>query len=415
MSKVIKIILIISIAIFGAGVLFTPSTSTQAQTNLVDVLFENTPLFDEANFLPGDSITRWVKVTNVSGETQRIATEAINYTKPIPEDDLSRVLIIVIKQGGTDLYGGSSPTGSKSLYDFYQDSEAYLEIYLSDLGSGETVQYDFTISFPSEKENEWQEKTTHFDVLIGSQGTTSPPPPSPPTPPGGGGGGGLPPGLTIFNEASWNVTANSVTITWTTSYFSTSQVIYAAEGEAHTLDLDAPNYGYAHSKEGDDSGLEKVTGHSVTITGLTSGTTYYYRVVSHASLAISREYSFTTLGVKEIGEIGEEIPSEGIPPYGEEILPGEVVLAPTGEGEIEKPPEERIEGEEEIVGPEEVEKPILAEERPLGEVFATEGLLAAIGAMPFNLKVILIIAGVIIAGLLILWLIRKRRFKKIKS
>jgi len=71
--------------------------------------------------------------------------------------------------------------------------------------------------------------------------------------------------------------------------------------------------------------------------------TIYYRAISHASLAISREYSFTTLGVKEIGEIGEEIPSEGIP-YEEEIPAEEVVLAPPKEGEIEKSEEFVSEG-----------------------------------------------------------------------
>ena len=67
-------------------------------------------------------------------------------------------------------------------------------------------------------------------------------------------------------------------------------------------------------------------------------------------------------------------------------------------GQVEKPSEVVTEEEE-------------VEERTLGEIFATEGLLAAIGAMPFNLKVILIIAGIIIVGLIILRLIRKRKIK----
>jgi len=142
-----------------------------------------------------------------------------------------------------------------------------------------------------------------------------------------------------------------------------------------------------------------VTSHSVTISGLDSGTKYYYRTVSHASLAISQEHTFTTLGAKVEEKVKEEIKEEIAPPE-------EEVLAPTGE-EIEKAPEE------EIVGPEEVEKPILAKERSLGEIFATEGLLAAIGAIPFNLRIILIFATIIIVALLVSQLIKKRKKLKI--
>jgi hypothetical protein len=88
-----------------------------------------------------------------------------------------------------------------------------------------------------------------------------------------------------------------VTITWTTSYLSTSQVIYSRGDQPHALDLTKPNYGYAYSKEGDDSRSDKVIDHSVTITGLSPATTYYFRTVSRGSLAVSREYIFTTKGV----------------------------------------------------------------------------------------------------------------------
>ncbi len=123
---------------------------------------------------------------------------------------------------------------------------------------------------------------------------------------GGGGGGGLPGlplELTISNESTAAVLDTSVIITWTTSYNSTSQVLYAAEGEIHTLDLNdflgnPPLYGYAHTTPEYDT-LSKTMNHSVTITGLLAGTTYYYRVVSHGSLAVSQEYTFITTGLKQ--------------------------------------------------------------------------------------------------------------------
>ena len=65
--------------------------------------FENTPLFSAVNFLPGDDVSRWIKVTNNSGESGNVSIEAIGFASPIPLDDLSRVLNIVIKNGATIL------------------------------------------------------------------------------------------------------------------------------------------------------------------------------------------------------------------------------------------------------------------------------------------------------------------------
>jgi len=103
-------------------------------------------------------------VTNASGSTQRIAIEAINFTKPVPENDLSRALTIMIKQGATEIYGGAG--SEKTLYQFYQNGETYL----SELINNDTAQYDITISFPSDKENGWQDRTTGFDMLVGFEG-----------------------------------------------------------------------------------------------------------------------------------------------------------------------------------------------------------------------------------------------------
>jgi hypothetical protein len=325
MKKAFKTILIISITIFSAGFLFI--NSAKAQDDLV-VEFEKTPLFKEIDFKPGDSVTRWVKVKNNSSEPQNIAVEAINYPgfpnpDNVPAGDLSRALSIIIREkNGDDLYGGS--TGEKTLYDFYRKysfNATYEHVLTYDLpGNGGNITYEFVITFPFEKGNEWQGATTTFDILIGFQGKEGGPPPPPPP-----AGPGLPPGLTISEESvtTTKITTSSVTIVWTTSYLSTSQVIYDTTPGKFNLSAGPPNYGYAYSKEGDDSGVEKVIHHSVTLTDLTPRTTYYFRTVSHGSLAISREYTFTTKGVAgvtiekpttEEGEISEkEEFAEGVP------------------------------------------------------------------------------------------------------
>ena len=429
MNKAIKTILIISLTVIGTGFLAVPSTFAQPPDNLV-VQFEQTPLFNEANFLPGEGVTRWIKVTNNSGSAQKIAIETINENDP---DNFASKMNLVIKESATILY-------QDTLKKFFDAGETYL----SNLANGATTQYDLTITFDSGSDNFYQGKAVGFDILVGFQGagagtvcgnnikeideqcdgtdlggqtctglgysggtlicnqscnfdTSSC------TGGGGGGGGGgvsLPPGLTIFDEASWNVAENSVTIIWTTSYFSTSQVIYGAAGEAHTLNLSdntgiPPKYGYARTTPEYDTS-PKVTGHSVTITGLTSGTTYYYRVVSHASLAISREFTFTTLGIKKIGKIGEEIPTEEIPPSGGELPSGEVVSAP---GEVEKPegfiPEGAAPTEGGIVT-------VPPEERAPGEGLAPLLLasLGVIGKTPWMaIVVIFSLIGLIVIGI----------------
>ena len=386
MNKTIKIILIISVIVFGVGFLLINS----AQAGVVwfgdkniFVDFDGLP-FNLSNWAPGMSDVKSITINNGEDFDINLYFKA---QKTSGDEVLAEVLTITID---------NKPN---HLSDLFNNN-----VTLTPVNSGESQNYNIAISFDEDAGNEYQGKTINFDFVVVAEqiGEVI-------IPGGWGGGGGLPPGLTIVEGTvtipEGAIGETSVTITWLTSYPSTSQVIYAAAGESYTFDLTQPNYGYPHAAPVPEDPA-KVTFHSVTLTGLTPGTTYYYRTVSRASLAISREYSFTTLG----GEKAEE----GIP-YEEEIPAEEVVLAPTGEEEIEKPSGEITEGEGEIVGPGEVEKPILAEERTLGEIFATEGLLAAIGAMPFNLKVILIIFGVIIIGLVILRLIRKRRLKKFKG
>jgi hypothetical protein len=271
------------------------------------------PIFDETNFLPGEGVTRLIRVTNNRSTPQRIATEAIKYPNPIPTSDLSRALTIVIKEDATDLYGGSSPTGPKYLYDFYQDSENYPEISLSNLANGATTQYDFTISFPPEKENEWQGATTTFDIVIGFQGDLPPAPLSPMSILGGSRGGSM--RLLIYDEMVVSVGMNNVIISWQTNLSANSRIIYSAAYQPHLFNSEnPPNYGYANSTIINPA---QVTSRIVSIGGLSPATTYFFRCVSHTASdkAISGELSFTTLGVagaaEEIVPLLPEAPSLG--------------------------------------------------------------------------------------------------------
>lgn len=110
---------------------------------------------------------------------------------------------------------------------------------------------------------------------------------------GGGGGGILIPELDITDEVKTIAKDGSITIIWVTSHLATSRVIYDTVSGKFFSNSNSPTYGFDFIKEGDDSGVEKVIFHSVTLTDLVPGMTYYYRAVSIGSLAISQEYSFT--------------------------------------------------------------------------------------------------------------------------
>lgn len=98
-------------------------------------------------------------------------------------------------------------------------------------------------------------------------------------------------GPSITNQASQTATTSAITLVWTTGTPATSRVVYDTVPHA-VLGSDA-NYGYAFSTAEDTT---KTTNHSVTITGLTPGTTYYFRIVSHGSpTTVSPEITSLTL------------------------------------------------------------------------------------------------------------------------
>lgn len=251
------------------------------------VEFENTPLFSETNFMPGGEAAKWVKVSNNTSVPHAIIVEAINKVNP---DGLGDLLNLQIKENGNILY-------NNNLSNFFNSGE----VVMSNLSGNSSTTYDFIVGFDTTTSNDYQEKNLGFDLLIGFQGQ------------GGeqssdgqfsvssgssssglgavGGSGGPYQGLLISNEALPLVNGNDVTITWNTSYYSTSQVIFGPDsGGPYNLNIALPNFGYASSSP---DFLNKVLNHSVTIYNLPPGN-YLYRVVSHASPpTISFEHSFS--------------------------------------------------------------------------------------------------------------------------
>lgn len=95
----------------------------------------------------------------------------------------------------------------------------------------------------------------------------------------------------ITGETSSEVTTTTALVSWTTDHPATSRVVY--DTVSHPTLGSAPNYGYPNSTIEDPA---MVTSHSVLITGLSAGTKYYFRTISHGSPeTVSQEGSFSTI------------------------------------------------------------------------------------------------------------------------
>lgn len=175
------------IFLFLAVILFGGSSCFARAAGTLDIQFEKTPLFSEASFVPGDSVTRWVRVTNTTGSAVDLGAQLSNFSDP---DGLGSQLHVSIREGGTALYSGT-------LSDLNTAGESKLSV----LNDGAITQYDVSVTFDPTVGNLYQGKTMMFDFIIGSIGVATPTPTLTPTPTpvpapavltslGGGGGGG---------------------------------------------------------------------------------------------------------------------------------------------------------------------------------------------------------------------------------
>ncbi len=306
MKKYLKILISGIVALIALGGFATIAFAIDAITPFVT--FTPNPLFVQGNFLPADEATGIVEVRNSGTSPQVVITEAVHVSDP---DNLSSQLhLLITKIGGVALYDGSFKT-------FLTGGEKVL----SGLPGSSSETYTFIVTFNNTNDNSYQGKTLDFNLCVGFQGGQ--------TRCGdtiigdeedtgggdnndGGGtilgsggsssGGGGARHLIIFNEKSTDV-STTATITWETNLLSTSQVVYGlASGGSYTLDLNnLPNFGYPLGTAEDSS---KVINHSMTLTGLTPGATYVYRVVSRASPpTISYEHEFTVPISSQTGNI----------------------------------------------------------------------------------------------------------------
>jgi hypothetical protein len=98
------------------------------------------PLFTIPDMKPGDpSYTRTITVRN-SGQVRRmISVRGIRTGGTTMLPNIEHVLEIIISSGGIDIYGGSSPTGAKTVEQFFTDSFSATGILLGIINPSQSL------------------------------------------------------------------------------------------------------------------------------------------------------------------------------------------------------------------------------------------------------------------------------------
>lgn len=125
---------------------------------------EGEPIFMITNMTPGDDEERFVSITN-DADTQRPV--AVRGIKTSESGDLSTQLDMVISRNGTPIYGTGSPTGAKTLAQFFAESAGPIGLPLFILNSGATSVLNFHVTFAEAAGNDFQDTSVIFDLTIG--------------------------------------------------------------------------------------------------------------------------------------------------------------------------------------------------------------------------------------------------------
>lgn len=149
----------------GMGKLFAPRYAEAVGDLSVDWgVPSGNPIFNAANMAPGDVQTHTVSVANGASTTRPVGVRGIKTTET---GNLADAFDFVIRQGVVDIYGGTSPTGPKTISHFFADSAGVDGIYLSDLAASANTSYTFIATFKTDSGNEYQGKQLVFDLQIG--------------------------------------------------------------------------------------------------------------------------------------------------------------------------------------------------------------------------------------------------------
>jgi len=178
MKKYLRIgILLVVVGIlfnFSGGIksIFLPSTVRAFGDFIVDFhVPKGTPIFNVKNMIPGDSHSHNVDVLNGGSESQVVFTKGVRTGGIGANPKLETSLYISITDGASTVYGSSTQTGtgSKTLLDFFNDSNITSGISLGTIGKSQHKTYNLTVLFPRSAGNEYQAKSVIFDLTFGAK------------------------------------------------------------------------------------------------------------------------------------------------------------------------------------------------------------------------------------------------------
>ncbi|OGG26641.1 hypothetical protein A2960_00520 [Candidatus Gottesmanbacteria bacterium RIFCSPLOWO2_01_FULL_39_12b] len=129
----------------------------------LNVTFPGVPMFSEVNWYPGKIVTRSILVENTDLQTRKVGIKAVSINDN-SNPFLADILKIIIITNGQIIYGEGSLTGSKTLADFYRE----IVVWLTDINRNETASYDFRIQMDAGATNNYQGKSTTFDLFVGA-------------------------------------------------------------------------------------------------------------------------------------------------------------------------------------------------------------------------------------------------------
>lgn len=164
------ITIVLTLSVVGAAGLYLLRNQTPSIVQAVGDLTINwgvpsgDPIFVVSNMLPGDTESRQVIVTNGATSPRDIAVRGDLLSETA---SFSSVLDFVISENGTDLYGGTSPTGPKTLANFFDETATPSSVPLSTINPSQSKTYTFSAHFQESAGNEFQNAHVIFNLVLG--------------------------------------------------------------------------------------------------------------------------------------------------------------------------------------------------------------------------------------------------------
>ncbi|MGE5393075.1 MAG: hypothetical protein ACM3NH_05020 [Candidatus Saccharibacteria bacterium] len=124
-----------------------------ARAQALVIVTQMEPLFTEANFAPGEQVTRWVKIANQSDNDRQAGLLLFNLVDP---GHLGDAISLSVSSNGTELF-------RKTLSELSSQQETSLGI----VAGKETRQYDLTATMDQTAGNGVQGQTLSFDITFG--------------------------------------------------------------------------------------------------------------------------------------------------------------------------------------------------------------------------------------------------------